>query len=227
MSSTPVSREPLVALLSGVPTAVAPATDAVHKAIPTATVWNVLDDRLITDATDLGAVTARLEERMERLIHHVIEGGAEAVLITCSLYAHLGQRHIDGVPISGSDDAAFAATIAANPDRVLLVSSVQLAGEDSQTRLRRAAGPQLPIELVIVSEAVGAAASGDYPRVAQLVHDQLSRIARPGDVVLFAQYSLAPAGELTAQLSGYPVLTAPAAAAAEIRARLGLAPDTL
>jgi hypothetical protein len=60
-----------------------PATEAIAQALPSAEIWNILDDRLIDDAIVAGAVTVRLEQRLARLIDHAVADGADAILITC------------------------------------------------------------------------------------------------------------------------------------------------
>ena len=46
--------EPRIALISATPLAIAPATAAITAALPAATVWNLLDDRLLADAQTEG-----------------------------------------------------------------------------------------------------------------------------------------------------------------------------
>lgn len=206
---------PLIALISGVPEAIAPATGAVEKALPDAVVWNILDDRLITDATERGGVTPQLEARMRRLIEHAVTADADAVLITCSLYAHLAVGDY-GVPVLGSDDAAFTQALDAAAGRIVIVSSVELALEDSCRRLSEAANAQgrdLTVVPVHVPGAREPAAAGDIARAAEIVRSAIAPVMREDDLLLFAQYSLSPAARQVALRIPHPVVAPPAAAA--------------
>lgn len=214
-TARPRPGTPLIALISGVPAAIAPATGAVEKALPDAVVWNILDDRLITDATERGGVTSQLEARMRRLIEHAVTAGADAILITCSLYAHLAADGY-GVPVLGSDDAAFARALHAAAGRIVVVSSIELALEDSCRRLSEAAkarGRDVTVVPVHVPDAQEPAATGDIARAAEIVRSAIAPVMREDDLLLFAQYSLSPAAKQIALRIPHPVVAPPDAAA--------------
>lgn len=80
-------RAPRIALISAVPTAIPPICDALDQRFSEARVWNLLDDRLLEDATESGGLPPRLRARMEWLIDQALVEGADAVALTCSLYA--------------------------------------------------------------------------------------------------------------------------------------------
>ena len=71
-----------IALISATPLAIAPAMAAVTEAFPDATVWNLLDDRLLADAQQAGGITPGLAARMDQLIELALAGGADGVLLT-------------------------------------------------------------------------------------------------------------------------------------------------
>jgi hypothetical protein len=84
------ASDPTVALIHATPAAIGPARMAFSERFPRATVWNLLDDLLISQAQSAGGLTPALRGRMERLIEHAVAGGADAVLLTCSMYGPAG-----------------------------------------------------------------------------------------------------------------------------------------
>lgn len=216
---------PSIALIHGVPTSIAPAMTSLQEAFPGARLWNILDDKLIEDANHAGSVTLELQQRMERLIAHALAADVDAVVITCSLYAFLAAQQAGAIPVLGSDDAAFREATDAG-GRVLLVSSVPLALRDSQQRLTdfaHARGHDVTIVPVFVEGALAAVARGDTELLAGLITDSTRPRLEQGDVMLFAQYSLAPAAAGVAQRLGVPVISPPAATARALRSVLSTA----
>src|SRR3954469_14438603 len=216
---------PLVALVSAVPAAIPPAIAALEEAMPAARVWNILDDRLIDDANEAGEVTGALEARMRRLIDHATEEGADAVLLTCSLYGFVARKAAQQatVPVLGPDDAAFEAVRTAGYSSLFLVSSVELALADSAARLRPHLGDAadgLEILPVLASEALAPSRAGDTDGAANALAEAIERVGGAADAVLFAQYSLAPAAPLVEERLRLPVITGPGKAAALLRDRL-------
>ena len=80
-------RRPLVAVIHATWTASPPIVDAFEREYPEARLWQLLDDRLMADAIEEGTVTPELRDRLRRLVGHATAGGADAILLTCSMYA--------------------------------------------------------------------------------------------------------------------------------------------
>ncbi|MFD9903190.1 hypothetical protein [Streptomyces sp. NPDC059063] len=196
-----VRRMHRIALISATPAAIGPAVAGLTAAFPEAEPWNLLDDALLTDADARGGLTPELADRMRRLIAYAVEGGAEGVLLTCSLYGPVAEGFEAGVPVLAPDAAAFAAALAGGHRRVLVVAAFTAALDDSLARFRAAArAAHSP------TEAVGQViAPGDRPE--------------PGDAdaVLPAQYSLAPYADAWSADLGLPVYAGPYAAARVLR----------
>ncbi|WP_225881881.1 hypothetical protein [Streptomyces aureocirculatus] len=193
-----------IALISATPAAIGPAVAGLAEGFPEAEPWNLLDDTLLTDADAHGGLTPALDARMRRLIAHAVEGGAQGVLLTCSLYGPMATRTgaEAPVPVLAADSAAFAAALAGGHRRVLVLATFAGAVHDSLERFRAAArSAHSP------TEAIG-----------RVITPEGHPDADGADAVLLAQYSLAPrADELSAAL-GLPVHTGPHAAARALRA---------
>ena len=214
---------PLVALISATPAAIGPAADGFARQFNEARLWNILDDRLLAEADLRGGVDEQLARRMQRLIDHAITEGAAAVLLTCSLYGEVAHQYGTDIPVLAPDDAAFAAAAAVARRRVLLVASLQSAGLDSATRLRRffaERGAHVEVEAVVADGALAAAVAGDGKALAVSLTDGCSGHLAHIDAIVLAQYSLAPAAPALEDSLGLPVIAGPDTAARQLRAGL-------
>ncbi|MBE3015525.1 hypothetical protein IL992_41140 [Microbispora sp. NEAU-D428] len=220
--------EPLIALISAVPAAIAPIDRALRERLPMVRVWNLIDDRLMEDAAADGGVTPRLARRMRRLIDHAVVEGADAVVLTCSLYAGVAHEVAGGpveVPVLGPDDALVAAVVAGGCRNVLLVSPAAGPLADSRERLRRAAGPDVTIAGVVADGAAEAARRGDEDALTRSVLAAIEGATTGHDVIVLGQYSLAPAGPVVRGAVTVPVLTGPGLTA-DLLARTFAGADT-
>lgn len=225
MSQLISNGAPLVALISGVTAATSPAAQALGDVFPEAQLWNIVDDRLISDSTAAGGVTARHAERMLRLIEHAALEGADAVLMTCSLYSFLAPSASVrfGIPVHGSNDAAFAQVVARGYRSVHLVSSVRLALDDSAERAADAftsAGAQVDIVPVLAEGARLPSLIGDTVSTSAAILNALRASGRAAEVALLVNYTLAAAAPGVAAGTALPVLTGPWLAAQTLRDQL-------
>ncbi len=212
-----------IALISATPLAIEPAAAAIRAAFPDGTVWNLLDDRLLADATLEGGISARLAERMDHLIELALAGGADGVLLTCSQYgarAEVRDASADGVAVLSADGPLFAETVARRPSRVLLVASLDSAAADSAERLGAAfASADVATDL---RPLVVPAAAQKLPedRLSEVLVDAVAEVEADYDVIVLAQFSLAAASAALAERFGVPVLDGPSAAARRLAAEI-------
>lgn len=220
-----IESRPLVAMIHAVPTGARIAQQAFAREFPQATVWNVLDDRLLDDARDAGGLTEALRRRMLRLIGHTMDGGAHGLLLTCSSYGEVVDtaRALWDVPVLKSDEALFKAALAGPFKRIAVVASTPPAVPAAVAQLE-ALIPMVrrdrPVDIVTaLSEA---AADADTPEATarHLAAALTAAGATDADAVLLAQYSLAPARDALAELLEVPVLDGAGAAARELRGLL-------
>jgi len=208
-----------IALISAMPLAIPPAAAALRDAFPDGDIWNLLDDRLLADAEREGGITEPLAARMDRLIDLALDGGADGVLLTCSQFgvrADARDRVAGGPAVLSADGPLFAEVVAARPERVLLVASLDSAAADSAERLGEAlaaAGLDTTVRTVVVRAAVGA---GDA--LADVLGDAIAGEGTDGEPIVLAQYSLAPAAAALAARFGAAVLDGPSAAARRLTA---------
>ncbi|CAL9668140.1 aspartate/glutamate racemase family protein [Streptomyces sp. enrichment culture] len=215
---------PLVAMIHAVPTAHRIAQDAFAQEFAQATVWNVLDDHLLDDANAAGGLTGALRRRMLRLIAHVVDGGAQGLLLTCSSYGEVVDtaRALWDVPVLKSDESMFKSALSGPYRRIAVVASTPPAVPAAVAQLEAlapAVRPDRPVDIVTaLSEA---AADAGPEEAARLLADALRAAGgTDADAVLLAQYSLTPVRDALAALLGVPVLDGAGAAARELRALL-------
>lgn len=216
-----MTTTPTIALISATPAAIPPATAAFASRFPEARLWNLLDDRLLADAEEHGGVTPQLADRMRRLIDHAVKGGADGILLTCSMYGFLAHGAQGGVPVHAPDDAAFAEAVAGEYGRVLLVASLQGPLDDALRRFGEAAQARaavVEVDGVIAPGAYDAALAGDE----EALLAALERACAGGraDAVLLAQYSLSTVAGRLADRLGVPVLSGPGSAVRTLRTQL-------
>jgi hypothetical protein len=216
---------PTVALVHATPAAMAPAVAAFAERFPSAGLWHLLDDRLVSDAERAGGLVPPLRRRMLSLIGHAVAGGADGVLLTCSMYgpvARLAAQLWDR-PVAGSDEAMYERVAAERPARVAVLGSLETAVADSADRLRQVlAGDGRGTEVVgvLCPGAAAAATAGDGAALLASLRAAAGPLAGEVDLFLLGQYSLTPArAQLQAALE-VPVWSPPHVAADVLARRL-------
>lgn len=218
-----MTTPPKIALISAVTAAIAPARSALDDLYPEADVWNILDDRLLTDADERGGLDDALRARMVRLIDHALAEGADGVLLTCSLYGPVATGIRRDVPVLAPDEAAFQEIAEAGYGSVLVLASFEGAKDDSVERLEatlREAGANTTVTGIAVPAAMASTKAQDAQALLSALADAGAPHAARVDAVFLAQYSLAPAAHDLAQALGIPVLSGPTSSAVALRERL-------
>jgi hypothetical protein len=216
-----VTDGPLIAVVHSAPASISPLATAFAAEFPGARLWNLVDDRLGSDADALGALSPQLRDRMLNLIRHGITGGADAVVMACSMYGEVRTlaEKLFTTPVFSSDSDMLDEIVRLAPRRVAVLASLCTATADTATRLAAALGAG-PTEVVPVycDGAARAAASGDLAGLVSAL--AAGADTDDFDLLCLAQYSLSPAAdELTAK-TGVPVVSPPRLAARAVAARL-------
>jgi len=215
-----MTTRPRIALISAVTAAIAPARSALDELYPEAEVWNILDDRLLSDADEHGGLDDPLRARMVRLIDHALAEGADGVLLTCSLYGPVASAVRRDAPVLAPDEAAFREIAAAGYGAVLVVASFEGARDDSVERLEetlRETGTSTTVTAIAVPAAMTATKAQDPRALLAALSEACAPCAPQVDAVFLAQYSLAPAAHDLAATLGIPVLSGPASSAVALR----------
>lgn len=221
---------PRIALISAVPTAIEPARAALEHDIDGVDVWNILDDRLLADASAANGVTPQLHDRMTRLINHARTEGADAVLLTCSLYGGVARSYTSDIPVLAPDDSAIADAARGQFGSIAVVASIPAAMEDSVSRVRDAVSTPGQGADPDPGSTDGTAVWGVVPDAlhelisqkrfadaAQLTANALTQRQEAYDAVFLAQYSLSPLRTSLAGLLSVPIISGPSSAARHLR----------
>lgn len=215
----------LIAVVHTTPASMAPTVAALAAELPTARVWNLVDDRLGSDADAAGDMTATLRNRMLNLVRHGVTGGADAVLMVCSMYGDTQPvaERLFSVPVFSSDADMMNEIAARIPRRVAVLASLQAATADSANRLRNAlTGHPTEVSAVFCAGAAKAAAAGDGPGLVDALIAGVESAGGDFDLLCIAQYSLSTVADELADKTGLPVVSPPRYAARAIAARLGV-----
>jgi Asp/Glu/Hydantoin racemase len=220
-------HQPLVALVHATPAAMAPAAAAFADSFPEARLWNLLDDTLINDAERAGGLTSALRARMRTLIGYAAGSGADAVLLSCSMYGPVADEAAPEhtIPVLPSDGPLFAEVARLAPSRVHVLGPIEAGTLDTIARLRDHLSPETVVCGTAVVGARDALATGDVAEAVRLVTDAARAAAHPADgpgadLILLGQFSLAPTLTALQASLDIPVLSPPHLAARAIRTAL-------
>jgi Asp/Glu/hydantoin racemase len=216
---------PTVAMVHATPAAIAPAVAAFGERFPEAGLWHLLDDRLVSDAERAGGLVPPLRRRMLSLIGHAVAGGADGILLTCSMYGPVARiaGQLWDLPVAGSDEAMYDRVAAERPARVAVLGSLETAVADSAERLRRVLAGDGPVTEVVEVLCAGAAAAvmaGDGAALLASLRSAAEPLAGEVDLFLLGQYSLTPAKAGLEAALGVPVWSPPHVAADVLARRL-------
>jgi hypothetical protein len=205
---TPVA--PLVALIHATPASMPAAHGAFADRFPDARLWNLLDDRLLPDAAAADGLTEPLRGRMRTLIRHAVDGGADAVLLTCSMFGPVAVEEAGAhpVPVLPSDHGLFEAVRSATTRgarRVTVLGPIRASVDDTVARLRASlAAPDVRIDRVVAGP--GTLTDGLGPGT---------------DLVVLGQFSISTEHSAVQDAVPVPVLSPAHLAVDLVRDRLG------
>jgi len=203
-----------IALIHALKHSIAPIEAAFARLWPDARLMNLLDDSLSADLARDGRLTAAMTERFLALGRYAVSAGADAILFTCSAFG----------PCIEAVARAHAPMPVLKPNEAMIDQAVKqgrtigLLSSFAPTLVSMP--PEFPISVEIVPKLVeGALAALD--RGDRVGHDRLvaeaARDLRGCDVIVLAQYSMAPAAALVAEATGRPVLTTPDSAVRKLK----------
>jgi hypothetical protein len=203
-----------IALVHALKHSIVPIEAAFASHWPEASLMNLLDDSLSADVARDGRITDDMTERFLRLGRYAAGAGADAILFTCSAFGSCIEavaREQAPMPVLKPNEAMIEQAVGKGR-RIGLLSTFP------PTLLSMP--PEFPGSVEIVPKlAAGALAALDRGDRAE--HDRLvgeaSKDLRDCDLIALAQYSMAPAAALVAELSGRPVVTTPDSAVLKLK----------
>jgi hypothetical protein len=206
-----------IALVHALKHSIVPIEAAFASHWPEASLMNLLDDSLSADVARDGRITDAMTERFLRLGRYAAGAGADAILFTCSAFGSCIEavaREQAPMPVLKPNEAMIEQAVGKGR-RIGLLSTFPPTLVSMP--------PEFPRSVEIVPKlAAGAMAALDRGDRAE--HDRLvgeaSKDLRDCDLIALAQYSMAPAASLVAQISGRPVVTTPDSAVLKLKQAL-------
>ncbi|WP_050387878.1 aspartate/glutamate racemase family protein [Bradyrhizobium pachyrhizi] len=186
---------------------------------PEARLMNLLDDSLSADLARDGKLDERMTERFLTMGRYAVGTGANGILFTCSAFGPcieaVAREHAP-MPVLKPNEAMIEQAVAKGK-RIGLLSTFPPTLVSMP--------PEFPSQVTLVPKlAEGALAALDRGDRAE--HDRIvieaSKELRDCDLIALAQYSMAPAAERVAEITGREVLTTPDSAVKKLKAMLGI-----
>lgn len=195
------------------------------REIPAANVFHMVDESLIRNTIAAGELTKTTVRRIGGMVASAREGGADAVMVTCSSIGAAVPlvRGLFEFPVIRVDEAMAEQAVGIGP-RVGVVATIRTTLEPTVQLLRdKAADSGRSIEVVeeLSEGAFESVLAGDPETHDRLVSASIARLAGQTDVVVLAQASMARVvASLPPGAVRVPILSSPELAIQRARAIL-------
>jgi hypothetical protein len=209
-----------ITLIHALKHSIVPIESSFARLWPQAQLMNLLDDSLSADLAEDGKLGPRMTERFLTMGRYAASTGADGILFTCSAFGPCIEavaREQAPMPVLKPNEAMIEQAVAKG-QRIGLLSTFPPTLVSMP--------PEFPPSVQLVPRlAEGALAALDRGDRAE--HDRIvveaSKDLRDCDLIALAQYSMAPAVERVAEVTGKPVLTTPDSAVMKLKTLLGVA----
>jgi Asp/Glu/hydantoin racemase len=189
--------------------------------LPGVEIFHMTDESLIRNTISAQGLTPQTTRRLSAMIGSAHEGGATAVMVTCSSIGPAVEvaRSLYDFPIFRIDEA-LAETAVGTGTRIGVAATLSTTLEPTVALLRRTAeraAKEVEIIPALFEGAFEAVLAGDTEGHDSIVAKGLTDLRRTSDVIVLAQASMA---RVLAQLplsDGCPILSSPAMAVERVR----------
>lgn len=188
-----------------------------RQLMPEVATFHMVDESLIKNTIASGVLTKDTVRRLLSLLQCAREGGADAVLVTCSSIgpAVALARQVFEFPVLRVDEA-MAEEAVRQGARIGVLATLRTTLEPTIALLRETAAAQsrvIEITPCLCDGAFDAVIAGDNDTHDQMVSEALLGLIGTVDVVVLAQASMAAVAErIPAELRRCPVLSSPESA---------------
>ena len=208
-----------VALINVTHNAISPITDYFSEHAPSLILTCYLDEGLMTLVNRENGVNDRSLMRFLSLLSKACEDGADAVLLTCTVFSPYVRRmrSLFSVPIVSVDSAMLEQAAAANKRTAFLctfpstVYSARQGFEDACVRMK----VKPDYEFFLLREAYYAMQSGDRAEHDRLIAERAFSLQNQFEQIVLTQVSMAHVAERLGKLR-VPLLTSPQSACKEV-----------
>ena len=199
------------------------------RELPEVEQFHMVDESLIQNTIRAQKLTKTTIRRVLSMVESAREGGADAVVVTCSSIGPAASvaRRLYDFPVIRVDEAMAEEAVRAGK-RIGVAATLRTTLEPTVALLReKAVAAQCEVDLVesLCEGAFEAVLSGDTASHDRILTDSLNRLVRAVDVVVLAQASMARVvAQLPEDPARVPILSSPELAVK--RARSMLFPET-
>ncbi|KRE12019.1 arylsulfatase [Bosea sp. Root381] len=216
-------KAPRIVLLHATPVAIEPIQFAFAQGWPEAETINLMDDGLSIDRAKSTELTDAIVDRFVALACYGHGCGADGILVTCSAFGPAIERAAEALPIPvlKPNEAMFEAALSYG-NRIGMLATFApavLTMEDEFTADAARLRPTAQLSTIVVEDAISRLRKGDADAHNRLVADRAPEMAQM-DAIMLAHFSTSRAAAAVRDRVGIPVLTAPDAAVAKMRACL-------
>lgn len=187
--------------------------DLAAEKLPGVRVFHMVDESFLQNTLAAGRLERKTIKRICDAIESAGEGGADAVMLTCSSVGAAVDvaRQLVDFPVLRVDEA-MADEAVARGGRIGVAATLRTTLEPTAELLRRraaAAGVEREIVEKLCEGAFEAVRSGDGERHDRIVAEGLAELARDVDVIVLAQASMARVVDALPERP-VPILSSPA-----------------
>ncbi len=217
---TPGAASPSITIIHATRAAVAPVEETFERLWPAAEIFSVLDEFLSREMDRLGGMTPEVFERIERLARFGKEGGADAILFSCSAFGEAIEavQSVYEMPVLKPNEAMLEEALEAG-GKIRLAATFEPSLPSIRKELDALAakrGQAVEVESCFVPGAFDALLAGEGEKHDALIADALAKLG-PCDSILLAQFSMARALPAVAARVGSCVLTSPDSAVRKLQ----------
>lgn len=219
----PRPTSPRIVLLHATPVAMQPIQAAFAETWPEAEIVNLLDDGLTIDRARETDLSEKTIARFVSLGVYAAGMGADGILVTCSAFGPAIDRLIDtvAIPVLKPNEAMFQEALGQGSRIGMLATfapSVPTMVDEFDAFVAESGRPAT-LTTVVVPDAIDLLRKGDADTHNRLVGERAPELAG-FDAIMLAHFSTSRAAAAVRAKVGVPVLTAPHAAVAAMRARI-------
>lgn len=212
-----------IALIHATRVAIEPIETAAKELWPEAETVTILEEGLSIDRAKSPELTSDLRDRIVGLSKYAEGLGSDGVLFTCSAFGQAIEDAADGstVPVMKPNEAMFAEAFDYG-DRAVMIYTFKPSAtgmEDEFRDVSKGLRPSATIRSVFCDGALAAKREGDEATHNRLIAETAAAI-EDADVILLAQFSMAPAAVAVRTRTDTPVLTSPESAIREMQRRI-------
>jgi hypothetical protein len=200
-----------VGMISVTLNAVIPMVKALREE-PSLEIKNYLDEGLQALVQKEGKITDNSIARMAALLYNAIDDGAEAILLTCTVFTPYLERlqSLFSVPLVSADGAMLEQAAQINKKTAILCTFP--ATTESSAAVFSAASSRLGFnskaDVFLLEDAAQAIKTGDTGRHDRIIADKALQLGGEYEAIVLAQISMSTAADLLRDVS-FTVLTSP------------------